>query len=277
MTLSDAYVRLRRYARDWAVEIGETIETPSSVIGFGTHQERPVVLKVVRDQGDEWHSGDVLGAFGGRGVARLLAHTEGALLTERLQPGRQLSEVTDDDKATDILCEVMSRMAEARPSLLAFATVTDWGRGFRGYRASGDTQIDPDMVMHAQAMFFELCATQSHRRLLHGDLQHYNVLEDEQRGWIAIDPKGVVGETEYEIGAALRNPWEHMRSLATRPVVEKRIQRFADTLALEADRILRRAYAQAVLSAIWAIDDGEIVEPAHPALQLARTTREMLQ
>ena len=42
--------------------------------------------------------------------------------------------------------------------------------------------------------------------LLHGDLQHYNVLLDKDRGWVAIDPKGVVGELEYEVGALLRNP-----------------------------------------------------------------------
>jgi streptomycin 6-kinase len=43
-------------------------------------------------------------------------------------------------------------------------------------------------------------------RLLHGDLQHYNVLLDRKRGWLAIDPKGVVAEGEFELGAALRNP-----------------------------------------------------------------------
>ena len=29
--------------------------------------------------------------------------------------------------------------------------------------------------------------------LLHGDLHHWNILSDADRGWMAIDPKGVIG------------------------------------------------------------------------------------
>jgi streptomycin 6-kinase len=46
------------------------------------------------------------------------------------------------------------------------------------------------------------------------DLHHYNVLSDSGRGWLAIDPKGLVGEVEYEVGAAIRNPIDAMASPA---------------------------------------------------------------
>ena len=32
-----------------------------------------------------------------------------------------------------------------------------------------------------------------------------NVRFDSGRGWLAIDPKGVFGELEYEVGAVVRN------------------------------------------------------------------------
>lgn len=51
------------------------------------------------------------------------------------------------------------------------------------------------------------------------DLQHYNVLFDDARGWLAIDPKGVVGEVEYEIGAILRNPIERPDLFAAPEIV----------------------------------------------------------
>ena len=69
-------------------------------------------------------------------------------------------------------------------------------------------------------MFAELCASQRGVRLLHGDLQHYNVLFDRRRGWVSIDPKGVLGEPEYEIGAALRNP-ARPALYAVRAIVER--------------------------------------------------------
>jgi streptomycin 6-kinase len=36
--------------------------------------------------------------------------------------------------------------------------------------------------------------SQRSTRLLHGDLHRHNVLSDDARGSVAIDPKGVVGE-----------------------------------------------------------------------------------
>lgn len=54
----------------------------------------------------------------------------------------------------------------------------------------------------------KLAASQDETTLLHGDLHHYNVLSDVRRGWLAIDPKGVIGEVEYEAGAIFRNPNE---------------------------------------------------------------------
>ena len=69
------------------------------------------------------------------------------------------------------------------------------------------TRSHTTSVERAQRLYVGLCASQTSTRLLHGDLHHYNILRDGDRGWVAIDPKGVVGEVEYEIGAALRNPY----------------------------------------------------------------------
>jgi len=55
-------------------------------------------------------------------------------------------------------------------------------------------------------VYFRLCKPPIQDRLLHGDLHHDNVLFDSRRGGLAIDPKGVIGELKYEIGAALETP-----------------------------------------------------------------------
>src|SRR5438067_1309862 len=58
----------------------------------------------------------------------------------------------------------------------------------------------------AEAIFAALLATQVAPVLLHGDLHHENILAAARQPWLAIDPKGVVGEPAYEAGALLRNP-----------------------------------------------------------------------
>ncbi|HEV7591310.1 MAG TPA: hypothetical protein VGO40_24570, partial [Longimicrobium sp.] len=69
--------RVEERIRGWGVVVERTLETESSVVAFGTRDGEPVVLKVVRREGDEWRSGEVLDAFGGRGMARVHEHVPG--------------------------------------------------------------------------------------------------------------------------------------------------------------------------------------------------------
>ena len=42
--------------------------------------------------------------------------------------------------------------------------------------------------------------------VLHGDIHHGNVLDGGERGWLAIDPKGLLGERTFDFVNILRNP-----------------------------------------------------------------------
>lgn len=264
--------------RAWSVVVDETLETESSFIGFGRRGSQPVVLKVLRRPGDEWRSGEILNAFGGRGVVQVYEHIEGAVLLERLRPGNSLVEMAlngRDDEATEILADVIQKMSPCR-SVNQCATVQDWAKGFERYAASGDDQIPKNLVEEGHRIYSQLCDSQSQPRLLHGDLQHYNVLWDSDRGWLAIDPKGVVGEIEYEIGAALRNPCERPELFASQSTIERRLERFVSRLNLDFKRALAWGFAQAILSAIWDVEDGFAVDSRNPALMLAAGIRPML-
>jgi len=262
----------------WRVELDESFETPSSVIAYGRRSAQRVVLKAVKRPNDEWHAGDVLAAFGGRGVVRVLEHTAGAMLLERLDPGTQLVELVRSgghEAATAIVTEVIVAMTpDAAP--LSSPTVSDWARGFARYRATPDTQVPRPLAERAEQVYLDLCASQRSPRLLHGDLHHYNVLLDRARGWTAIDPKGVVGEIEYEIGAAMRNPVELPDLVTDRRTIERRLTRFCSALDLDAWRVMRWCYSQAVLSAIWGVEDGDAVGPDNLALRLATVLEPML-
>jgi streptomycin 6-kinase len=131
-------------------------------------------------------------------------------------------------------------------------------------------------VTEGHRWFAELASSQRNARLLHGDLHHYNVLADSQRGWLAIDPKGVIGEPEYEIGAVLRNPHERPDLFISASAIERRLTRFAKRLNLDLQRALAWGFAQAVLSAIWSIEDGFAVDAGHSSIRLANTLRVML-
>jgi streptomycin 6-kinase len=272
--------RVEERVRDWGLVIQDTLETQSSFIVFGKRGDQSVVLKVVRQPGDEWRCGEVLAAFDWRGMARVCEYIEGAVLLERLIPGAQLADIAldgRDEEATEILAGVIDRMSSPyealdeppREELKAIVSAQDWGKGFQRYLASGDRQVPAGLVEQGQRFYFELCASQRNVRLLHGDLQHYNVLFDSDRGWLAIDPKGVMSEIEYEIGACLRNPIEKPELFASPEAVERRLRCFEAKLGLDSDRALAWGFAQAVLSAIWSVEDGFAVDAGNPSLRLA--------
>jgi streptomycin 6-kinase len=264
--------------RAWAVVIEDTRETPTSFLAFGHREGRPVVLKVLRAGGDEWRSGAVVDAFAGRGVVRVYEHQGGAVLLERVRPGERLVDRAlegRDGEATGILAEVIARMSPRDPPA-GVPTVADWAGCFDRYAASGDRRIPADLLEAGRRIYRDLCDSHSRPRLLHGDLHHDNVLFDSDRGWLAIDPKGVVGEPEFEVGAALRNPHEAPDLFLDPATIERRIDSFATELGLDAGRILAWGFAQAVLSAVWSLEDGLPVEQDHPGLALARAMRPML-
>jgi streptomycin 6-kinase len=265
--------RLAEFARVWRVDVDEMLETPTSIIAYGRRDEESVVIKLVNMPGDEWNGGDVLHAFDGRSMVRVFEHAPGAMLLERLTPGDSLVSLSHDgrdDGATAVLADVIATMSPHAPPA-GVPTVGDWGLAF-----ARPHTLNPDLVAEAADLYARLVQSQVATRLLHGDLHHSNVLFDARRGWTAIDPKGVVGEIAFETGAALRNPIERPDLYANPEIIERRIRLFAERLQLDARRILQWAFAQAVLSAIWEIEDGFVgSEPR--SLALAYATRPLLR
>jgi streptomycin 6-kinase len=265
-------------AAEWNVLLEETRETASSLIGFGVRDGRRVVLKLTKSAGDESHSGAVLRAFNGDGVVRVIEAETDAVLLERLEPGEELVSLVRrgaDDEATAILADVIASLAD-HTALKECPIVTDWGRGFDRYLQRDDEQIPRELVVEAQHLYQHLAGLQRRTMLLHGDLQHYNVLLDRSRGWTAIDPKGVVGELAYEVGALLRNPVEQPELFTNRKTIERRLEILCNRLNLDYSRALCWSFAEAVLSAIWDVEDEKAVGPNHPGLILARVLKQML-
>ena len=285
MIESELLNRTQQHAREWDVVVEDLFETDSSVMAFGARDSQAVVLKIIKHQGDEWRSGEILKAFDGKGVVRVYEQAPGVVLMERLRPGHSLVEMAlngRDEEATDILADVIRQMSSiessksAGESLKAFKTVQDWAKGFDRYVATGDDQIPVELIEAGHHVFSQLCASQRSPRLLHGDLQHYNVLFDSSRAWVVIDPKGVVGELEYEIGAVMRNPAGRFELFLSRATIERRLKQFSNKLNLDYERMLAWSFAQAVLSAIWDIEDGFAVEETNSSLRLAKAIRPML-
>lgn len=234
--------------------------TPAGWVAMVWRGPDRLVLKrpLVEDERQAWRA---LAHYRGDGAVRLIDHAaDGTMLLERADPGTPLTDAGDDDGAMAILCGVAARLHRRDPPAGFFPVVEDWGDGFARHRSAGSGGIPAPLLDRAEALFAVLAASQGPRRLLHGDLHHDNVLFDEMRGWLAIDPKGVLGEPAYEPGAALRNPAEDFSRFADPAIIARRIAVIERELGFDRQRVLDWAFAQAVLSAIWSLEDG--LDPA---------------
>jgi streptomycin 6-kinase len=244
----------------WSLTVGPPFANLSyNYVAPATQRDgTPVILKLGVPNKELVTEIEALRLYDGRGICRLIdADAErGILLLERLQPGGMLSEVADDEEATAIAAQVMSQLWRPVPADHPFPTTAKWANGLerlRGEFGGGTGPFPARLVEQAERLYTELLASAAEPVLLHGDLHHFNILTAERQPWLAIDPKGVVGEPAYETGALLRNPDE--QRMLDRRIQARRVDLLASELGLDRQRILGWGIAQAVLSAWWSYED----------------------
>lgn len=256
--------RLARLAERWSLQLEDSFpDIWYNFVAPGIRDGRvPIVLKVSFPNPELFSEIDALRLYDGRGAVRLLEvdEAEGAMLLERVQPGSPLLALADDGEATRIAARVMQQIWHRPPDSGRFPTVEGWAmRGMNKLRRAFDGGTGPfprHLVERAESIFAELLPSMEERAVLHGDLHHWNILSAGGRGWLAIDPKGVVGEPAYETGAWLRNPNTTLLSLPDPgATLARRIAIFSEELGFDRQRIRDWGIAQAVLSAWWSYED----------------------
>lgn len=200
--------------------------------------------------------------FQGVGAVRLLKEEAGAgaLLMERVNPGTPLSELGTDAERTSVAAALMRALWRNASATDSFPSLAFWFQAFeRVPRQFGDGHaLFPfDLVKRAERAFRELEASTERRVLLHGDLHHDNILFSARTGWVAIDPKGIVGDPGYEVGPFMINRLpEGASAAATLEIFSQRLSIFSDKLEISRERLTLWAFCYAVLSALWEMEEG---------------------
>jgi streptomycin 6-kinase len=223
----------------------------------------PAMLKIALDA-EEKFGGALMSWWDGQGAARVFAHEENALLMERAEgPGSLLDMALTgrDDEASRIICGVVAQLHSARlhppPALVP---LTQWFQPLplAALKHSGDRGCEREY-----GELFPTCAAvaatllQSPRDVLvlHGDIHHGNVLDFGARGWLAIDPKRVVGERGFDYANLFCNP--ELATVRAPGRLRRQLEVVAEAAGLERERLLQWIVAYAGLSAAWFLEDGD--------------------
>jgi streptomycin 6-kinase len=251
--LNDLPQILAELSKIWSLEVEKPFANLSyNFVAACVCENENAVLKIALplDNPEIHNEARFLQTANGRGAVRLLKSNEArrAMLLERAAPGANLKEVFHgkSEKAVDIATKTIRAILREAPEDSTFQQLDDWYDNF--FTKAENTNF-PFQNRKKTREFYE--------ELSHGDLHHENILSATRESFLAIDPKGIVGDVGYEISVFLNN---HLRWLNCEPDVREKlnaaIQKFSEAFAIEPKDLRKWAYAQKILSAWWTFEDN---------------------
>jgi streptomycin 6-kinase len=214
---------------------------------------------------------DFLGWRQGHGAARLLDRCGMACLLEdagtvmlkdyRLAHGEEVS--------NGVIVTLLGQLHEtsASPPPASLLPLREHFRAlFERAGTSTGTALS-DMLRICASMAETLLASQVDIRPLHGDLHHENIISGETRGWLAIDPQGLIGDPAYDVANIFGNPDGAFPEIIGRARITRLMSLFSPLIGCSEEKILRYAIAHAGLSICWSIEDGDGVSDNANAME----------
>ncbi|HEX6348097.1 MAG TPA: aminoglycoside phosphotransferase family protein [Candidatus Dormibacteraeota bacterium] len=187
---------------------------------------------------DSTYEADALRLFAGDGAVRLLRDDgRGALLLERLDPGRSLWSLPEV-AANEVAASILRRVWRAPPPDSRYPTLEAAAHRWRRRLPGEIADLIPGLLEDPTAPV-----------VLHQDFHHGNALAGVREPWLMIDPKPMVGDPAYDLAPLVR---DRRAELAADPDPARRLRRRLDQLCelTEIDRRRARDWA-IVQTAAW--------------------------
>ncbi len=255
---------VKKHEKEWEITVFEPFTLSYNYVAPArTKQGENVVLKISFPENDEFSLEiAALKFYDGLGSIRIEREDigNGILLLEKADPGTRIRDIVTETTAITEVSKVIKILHKPFDEINSiFPTIPDVGKAFQRYRLKypklSSGPVPQLMFEKGEEIFKEYPKEKKQQVLLHGDLHSDNVLLSD-RGWLVIDPKGVIGESEYELGAYLRNPlYDYPKGSDYKNLETERIIQFSEELNFDKERILNWAFAGAVISLLWFLED----------------------
>jgi streptomycin 6-kinase len=247
----------------WLAPDGHPLITPGSrLLPVRMVDGTPAMLKIAVDA-EEKFGGLLMKWWDGQGAARVFAHEDDALLMERAEGLGSLVNMARsgrDYEASGLICQVVAELHAPKPGGRPHLDTVDLiplARWFRELELAAARRggMHGGILADCAATARELLASEREVAVLHGDIHHGNILDFGPRGWLAIDPKGLIGERGFDYANLFCNPDAAVALAPGR--LAREVDVVAEAAGLERQRLLQWIMAYAGLSVAWFLEDGE--------------------
>ncbi|MEQ4720987.1 aminoglycoside phosphotransferase family protein [Nonomuraea sp. B19D2] len=231
--------------------------------------EGTAVLKVSFPHPGNVHEPDAFAAWGGRGAVLLYERDDErfAMLLERVRTST-LAKVEDGDEVLTVAGRISLRLAvPAPPGLPRLREQADaWEERLRKDAEELTHTLSRHVVDAAVATVRELGRVQPDT-LIHGDLHAGNILRADREPWLAVDPKGHVGDPAYDGGTLLKSrALTLLEADDLRKALHRTLDVFAEAAELDRERAQRWAQFHAVRATFWGRRHGFRIARSGPRL-----------
>lgn len=258
---------LEHYLDAWNLTDAQPLaQTVTSHLYTVTCAGETAVLKLLTDYGwEEQRGAAALRYWDGHGAIRLYRSDEKVQLLEYVEGDElvTLVEHGEDEAATHIIADIL-RQIHAVPQDKPHDGLYPLESWFQSLfdKAEADKAADDESIyVRGAGVARRLLDDPCDVRVLHGDIHHMNIRHSAARGWLAFDPKGVVGERTYDCANTLCNPFRGTPRHDPLVHNEQRLLRnagiLADELGIELSRLLAYTFAYCCLSAAWTLEGDD--------------------
>jgi streptomycin 6-kinase len=224
------------------------------------------MLKLATDA-EERQGAELMAWWRGEGAAPVLERRDEALLLERATGAGSLVAMArngQDEAATRMICAAVAKLHEPRkrPPPSTLVPLAEWFQALEPM-----ARLRGGVLLKSLTAAQSLLASPRDEVVLHGDIHHENVLDFGAAGWLAIDPKGLLGERGYDYANLICNPDSETALAPGR--LARQVAVTCDAAGLERQRMLSWVLAYAGLSASWTLEDGKDASPALAIAEIA--------
>lgn len=242
------------WLKQWDLIVdGEPVSTQTSHLLPVRYKDNPCMLKIALIE-EERVGGQLMKWWNGQGAAKVFLEDENAILMGRATGSRSLKEMASsnqDDEASAIICSVVAKLHSVSHKPLPEKMVPLY-RWFRSLEMIAEKE--ESLLKKSWLTAQHLLRESREVTILHGDIHHQNILDFGAHGWLAIDPKGLLGERYFDYANIFCNPDEQ---IATKPGrLEKQAHLISQLAGLDYQRLLQWILAYAGLSAAWHLEEG---------------------
>lgn len=198
------------------------------------------------------------------GTSMLLEYAGNYHLDEHLKSGK-------DDECLAIFGQVLTALHQPSASPLP-NDLQPLNKHFSGLFAVADQK---PIYAEATELAMRLLEIPREAIPLHGDIHHENIIRG-SRGWLAIDPHGLVGDAAFDAANIFYNPLDRDDLCLDIQRAQRMAEHFAPILKCDPAYVLDYAFSYGCLSAAWHREDSNDADEARE-LKIASALRHLRQ